>query len=224
MHTNTKSIGLTSIALCLFSIFSPLFAEERDMLEITTNDIARLLPTGPDMEDQNDLARYQQLISMGEKAYPALAEMLNGTTDSIVISRILAIFVQSKGDKAIAISSAKQLLARKFNSVRDEAEIRTPVARLLGEIGSADDAAIIYPMLNDGDEFVRVNAIRALSRIGDERTVRQIEIFIGENASSATEAEIRADMSIQEGRIAIERIRERLDGADHVTITNDSIN
>lgn len=218
MHTDIKKRGFTIVTLFIMGIFLSAYADGHDNYALSTSEVALLLPTGPDMEDQNDLARYQHLISLGGSAYPALSEILNSTSDSIVIGRILAIFAQSKADKAIPINSAKQLLARNFNSVREESDIRIPVARMLEEIGSAEDAVLIYPMLNDNNEFVRASAIRALSKIGDDKAIQIIEHFMNEKASSASNDEINNDTSLKEANRAIVIIRERLIKANNSVV------
>jgi hypothetical protein len=165
--------------------------------------VIKLLPLGPDMmgPEMND---FLKLVAMGEKAYPALCRFLETTDDSLAISRALSVFARSDGDKADPRRAIRRLLARS----RDKDTLLDAI-RVLSRIGERADADILVNYLGHDHLFVRVNAARALAKLGDARTVGEAEALL-ESRLAHMDDEARAkDVSIEETRTAIEAMRRR---------------
>jgi len=98
MHTKT-CVAIVLLALAFASAFSCL---AKDTEPLSRDEILALLPRGIDMEDANDIARYKRLVALGPSVHELLGEELLRVEDWTTASRIIAIFVDSRGDKAVA--------------------------------------------------------------------------------------------------------------------------
>lgn len=202
---------LEFVVLC-----SPAIGE--DGPQLTKEQVLDLLPMGVDMLDSTATDNYDRLVDAGPRAYPALAELLNETDDPIIIGRIFAVFAESTGDKTIALSAVTNVIGRYRNLDTAEArKVRVYAAQTVSKIGSEADAVVLLQeLLQDSDERVRVNVIRALSKMDNERVLAVIEKFIASRRAVASEESIAKDRSVQEAKTVVDRInRERHDGGIH---------
>jgi hypothetical protein len=161
-----------------------------------------------DMEDTLALAQRQIIVELGPTVHPALIELLDEIDDTVAISKILGIFVDGKGDKKLAVEATKCLLQRK--DINRNEKLRILVVNTLSKIGNAQDAEAIIPLIEDSSEFVRVNALRALSKLGGTNELFRLEQYIAMRMARNSIEDLQMDMSFNEGQRAIGSIKERL--------------
>lgn len=173
--------------------------------------VRELLPTGVDMLDSTDSGNYQKLVDAGPRAYNALAELLNETDDPMLIGRIFSVFAESSGDKSVALSAVTNVVGRYKDSDTPEArKVRIYAAQTFGKIGSDAEIPVLQDMLQDSDERVRVNVIRALSKSDNEKRLEILEKFIKSRSESSSAEALGRDRSVQEAREAAGRMRKQL--------------
>ena len=108
-HMRTKTTLMLSVSLLLaLAVAFNSFGEQTERLSRV--EILALLPRGIDMLDANDLAGYNKLVSIGPYAHEALGEELLRVDDWITASRIIAVFVDSSGDKSVALKYLNRFL------------------------------------------------------------------------------------------------------------------
>ena len=161
-----------------------------------------------DLEDESALAQQQRILELGSSAYPVLAELLDETEEAVAIGRILGVFVEGKGDKQIAIGATKKLLGR--NPDKSSAEIRILAVITLAKIGNPKDVDAMIPLIGDSSEFVRVNVMRALSRLGNTNELSHIEQYLALREAQTSKDDLQKDLSFHEGQMAVESIKRRL--------------
>lgn len=201
------SIAILAIVLLAGAIFAS------DAEGLSKQEIKQMMSsvmTLDDLEDEGAIAKWRQIIALGSDAHPALAELLEDAQEPVAISRILAVFVESEGDKSVAVKATKDLLARSKGDKKEKVRTRSFAADALGKIGKADDGRSLYPLLADSNERVRINAIRALAQLGDQHTLERIENFLADKQAKLSKEDQEKDYSVREARKAIETIRDRL--------------
>jgi HEAT repeat protein len=178
---------------------------------LTEQQVRELLPTGVDMLDSTDAGNYQRLVDAGPRAHKALAELLNETDDPVLIGRIFSVFAESSGDKTVALSAVTNVLGRyKGHDTPEARKVRIYAAQTLGKIGSAAEMPVLQDMLQDSDERVRVNVIRALSKSDDAERLKILEKFVESRSESSSAEALGRDRSVQEAREAVGRMRKQL--------------
>lgn len=161
-----------------------------------------------DLEDESTITNIQSIIALGDSAYPVLLELLDETEEAVGISHILGVLVAGEGDKQIAIDATKKLLQR--NQANTSAELRILAVNTLAKIGSTNDAGALIPLIGDSSEFVRVNVMRALAKLGTANELAPIEQHLAMRTAQASQDDLRMDLSFQEGQKAVESIKRRL--------------
>lgn len=203
--TNISVILVTALCSLLLAFSFPASAADDQPLPLEEK-VKSLLPVSDDLHDEDEIARLDELIAMGDIAYPALAHMLEDETEPVMIGRICGVFIESEGDKTIPIEAVKRLLTRDEN-----VKVLTVAARTLGHIGGVGDTDALFPFLRHEDEYVRVNTIRALAKIGDEKTADTLSAAMEERKAGLTPVERDSDMTLIEGDAAVTSLRNRLD-------------
>jgi HEAT repeat protein len=130
------------------------------------------------LRDKDEDLRIQAALALGDqdepRAIPALIEALNDSSPNVVYHAIEAL------GKLRATDAAEQLLA--FAESRDFF-LGFPALGALAEIGNAQIAARLYPLLDD--PMLREPAIQTLSRIGDETVVERLSQILNCNQAPA---------------------------------------
>lgn len=208
MSIKTSALSACMVwALCSFIHVGAASGDAGEAL--TRRDVLSLLPKGIDMEDKAEIEKYQRLLDLGEKAYPALAQLLDETNDPLLAGRILAVFVDSSGDKEVPVVAIKKFLA-KIPGDDDEAVIvRLLAVRALGRVGSVDDRDAVYELLEDSNEKVRINALRALSTLGTAEDGPRIEQYMERLKSRMSAVEISQDYSLIEADKVIGKLESK---------------
>ena len=176
---------------------------------VTKATVLSLLPTGPDMLDEAQMTNYRMLLNMGESAIPYLAEILSETKNSLVIRRILGIVAQCNGNRKAAVKPTKELFNRFSCNSKDATRIRADAAQIIGAIGGTEDASALYPLLEDTDERVQINALKSLAIIGNAESLTQLEANLDARKKN-THGELQSDVFFQESSKAAETIKRRL--------------
>ena len=78
--------------------------------ELSKEEILALLPRGVDMDDHNHVARYMRLVALGPSVHAVLGEDLLRVEEFEPAGRIIAIFEESTGDKAVAMKYLERFL------------------------------------------------------------------------------------------------------------------
>lgn len=107
MRTKT-TFKMLALALLVSVTSLHSLGEETEVL--SREEILTLLPRGIDMEDANDITRYNKLVARGSSAHEVLGEELLRVDDWITASRIIAIFVDSSGDRSVAMKYLNRFL------------------------------------------------------------------------------------------------------------------
>jgi len=213
MHTKYWRLYIITSAIITLS-FSVLIADNTDDNSITKSDVLALIPRSFDMLDLEERNRYLALLDMGSEVHPLLREILNEVDDPIIITRILSVFAESKGDKSVALESLTELLSS--NRELDN-QIKITASNVLGEIGDAQHSQLLYPLIEDNDERVRIFALRAVSNIGGRNAIQYIKLMIADRKSRMSEDNYLRDTTIQEAERAVSNIQIRLSptGSEH---------
>lgn len=187
--------------------------QNRSDFELADEDLKDVLAAA-DFLDDEIVAKWKRIIARAEQLYPELVDLLDRTDDPIVVSRILAIFSASTGDKTEPRKALRKLIVRMRTSRDVSARVAEKnlnnAATALGEIGTFEDVSALLPLLEHSSEFVRSNAVRALGKIGNEATAERIEQVLEGRAKGLAAQEIAKDKSFLEGYEAIGRIKYRM--------------
>jgi HEAT repeat protein len=154
--------------------------------------------TGPQVVANEALAR-----SMGEKAYPALAEALAETSDPILVLTILRTMTDSEGDKKAPFAAAKKLLERFQGDEPNAPVIRVAAVRAMGEMARPEDRELLFPLLEDRDEGVRLTAWQMLERLCYVDEGDRLQAYYARRAKLLTPAELDSDPTLREARKVI---------------------
>jgi len=206
MSTRADRRLVIPLVLLCFVVFVQCAAAEPQTIKGRAQEIF----ANDDMMDENAVTAWRELIDLGEEAYPAVLEILDETDDPMIASRALAFFIESSGDKRPAIEAIGRVLERTEGQGRDAISLRVNAVMALGKIGGEEDCALLYPLLYDKSERVRINVMRTLAGLGNRETVERIEASLAERTDGWAEEEIRKDYSVGEGRKAVEAIQARL--------------
>ncbi len=107
--------------------------------EITKKEILRMLPG-----DQGGTvgidhsAAFKALVDTGEVIYPMLSELLFETNDSFVKKNIIAVMIQSKGNKSIPLQSSKKYIELNARKEKIDSVVISAIG-LLEECGGEDE-------------------------------------------------------------------------------------
>jgi len=198
-------VGISVALICLGVCGAGRCEDPSEPLEVDM--VRRLLPVGDDTVDLRDDERKRELVALGERAYPGLVAWLEETKDRMVVGRILAIFPKLGGDRTLAVAAVKKLL-RGEAGTRDR-YVYIDGIECLAQIGEVRDCDAIVPLLRSEDQAVRINAARALGKLGDESTARRIEKELDLRRKLLGSEAYGKDLTVKEGLKAIKAIQER---------------
>ncbi|HEY7153802.1 MAG TPA: hypothetical protein VH575_07565 [Gemmataceae bacterium] len=123
--------------------------------------------------DERVAKERQQLIEMGEKAFPAYEAILSDPeSDSYEIGGVLGVLCEVKADRRRFLNHAVSRLTDIDSSVRHNAVI------LLKQIGSAGEASPVVALLSDKDKVVVHYAAKTLTAIGGSNEVVAMDVWL----------------------------------------------
>ncbi|HKA07610.1 MAG TPA: HEAT repeat domain-containing protein [Gemmataceae bacterium] len=141
-------------------------------------------------------------MSLGSSANGVYLEILKEKdAGSLEITRIFSLVARQKGDRTEFLVLVLKTLSHK------EAGVRFGAANLLGEIGSADHASAIVPLLSDEESIVQSHAAHAIAKIG---TAKELEAF--ERRLSVRHTADNPDL-LDDLKGCRERLKKRLEDA-----------
>jgi hypothetical protein len=190
---------------------SVLFAVTAPDVQITKQEILKLMPLGVDL-DEKWQANYLKLLSYGDRIYPQLHQIADETTDPRVESVIIAIVADGTGDKTVGRLAVKRILTRNLRVENVDGEtIRNQAVIVLGKVGTSEDVDTVLSVLEESDERLRINAIRALARLGDAKSKDRISIALDRHASRAELGVEQRERAIREAKVAMKAIDARIE-------------
>jgi HEAT repeat protein len=144
----------------------------------------------------------EQLESMGSSANLIYIDILRDEeAGSLEITRILNLVAGQKGDRSQFLSFAIRLTNHK------EAYVRSGAARLLGNIGTSEDAPVLAPLLTDERSIVQEYAAEALAKIGTAKELHAFDRRLGSKHSADREyPELLGELKKQR-----DQLKKRLD-------------
>ena len=126
----------------------------------------------PGSLSHSSFERYKSLLRAGETAYPALAEELLSTSDTELISGIVSVFEQSKGDKTIPRRAMRKFVELHGRDNSSSGSVYA-VTMALGAIGGTEDADLLRKYLDLEDVLQRHNVENSIERI--EKRERELK-------------------------------------------------
>jgi len=198
-------LGGLALACLLIPHFS--FADGPSQ-PVSKQEVSKLLPRGVDMLDPTEVADYSRLVNLGDRAYPALVELLVEEQNYIIISRILGVFVESKGDKTAPIQAIRNLL-RTNAHWRTSVKMKLVAADVLSKIGDHSDCESLYPLVADDNERVRIVSLRGIAKLGDEECAIRVEAILAPRREQLGPTEAKRDATIDEGQKCVRTLRAK---------------
>lgn len=178
---------------------------------VTDEEVARLLPRTPYAMEGEEISNYKKLVAIGPAAYPSLIEELIKTDDFVVAARIMGIFVESKGDKALPIDAIKNLITKWSGTSQIDVIIAANAVEAIGEIGSQKDSDFLTELLSkSGSPRVRFLALSSLGKIGDENTRSKLQEWLTNRRSTLPPETQDKDPLLLEGERAVQSLDNRL--------------
>ena len=149
MHTKLTFRSLVYLFLAWFSLLNYVRGEEK---ALSKEEILALLPRGVDLYGE-ELLKMDRLVSIGSSAHEVLgAELVRlGVDEWLSASRIINIFVKSKGDKSIA----RRYLTQFLDIPRSEAwwkRVQTEAAEAIRRFEDAQTMQSPSPKESDARE------------------------------------------------------------------------
>lgn len=208
MFTNKTVAYILAVLMHALLCMSLVVRAEETNPVVSKATVLALLPTGPDMLDEKICSDYQKLLNMGEAAIPHLGEIMTETSNSLTVLRVLGTFAQLKGNRSAALEPTKRMLNKFSDNSSDAASIRSWAAQVLGVIGGPSDAPVLYTLLDDPVDYVRVNSLRSLANIGTAETLTLLETMLSARGKDFV-GKPRSDYFFQECGKAVESIKRR---------------
>ena len=160
MHTERLSI-----LLYFFILASPCCAQ--DQHPMTREEVIPLLAHSIEMDSPKEIENYRILTEAGERAYPAMAEVLLAGSEPDVIRSIIPFFVNSKGDKTIPLQAMSKYVEMHARETPINQELCV-VFMALGKLGGVNEAALLRKFVDLEDPVVR-NSVEDNLKIIDKR-------------------------------------------------------
>jgi len=114
-----------------------------------------------------------QLISYGEKAFPAYHRIIGAANASpILVERVFYILQSVKADQSGFVEPAMKWLGDSESGVRRQA------LKLLGQIGSRKETPPIVALMWDADRTIVRAAAETLAAICNDRDLMAVELWI----------------------------------------------
>ncbi len=120
---------------------------------------------------------WPKLLALGDRAFPAYLRILAAKDITArEVGRIFGIVVNVKADRSQFLEHAVAGLASSDDGLRRSS------LHLIAGIGSSRDSAPIVALLSDKEWTVCIAAAKALAKIGDQRTLTAMNVWL--NSSS----------------------------------------
>ena len=127
--------------------------------QMTKDEVIGSFYYSVDEPTPEEFKNYLKLLDAGEAAYPALVEILSETNDRGMVSNIITVFIQSKGNKTIPLQAMTQYLELHAREESAQGEVRD-VAIAFGKLGGPHEAIALRKLL-DTDVVLTRDAVEA---------------------------------------------------------------
>ncbi len=131
---------------------------------MTKEEVFRLFSYSVERNSPEEFNNFLTLRDAGERAYPALAELLAEAEDPATVSNIVPVFVQSKGDKTVPLNALNKYIEHQGSKTPTKGGLFM-VVRALGALGGAKEAATLRGLNDHGDILLRNAVEHSLDRI-----------------------------------------------------------
>jgi len=206
MFSKAKYITWLFLSFCLVHIESSahqIFAPLPDR-PLTKDEIYHLLPKGSDMQDHEQVNLYKQFLDRGNEVYPLLMEIISESDDPYVVGSGLAYFRESNGDKVEAASFICDMIpGRILKQGRNANSILNMISAALGDIGDEESIKALYPMADHDDIVVSYNALIAISKKGDETSLKFMKQRFAEMPEGYEKRHLRNDLDAMHKRLGV---------------------
>lgn len=163
----------------------------------------KLLPKGPDMDDEACERAFQQLVAEGDAGHEALLAIVRECEDPMLATRALAVLRLSSGDKSKVREELKQILAERLSHASGPEEwLMTSIAEALVVIGNERDMDALAPMLAHPTRRVRIIGARCLGKRGGESAIAILENAKSQNPEKRVLEEIDTAIATIKSRLA----------------------
>ena len=130
-----------------------------EVTPMTKEEVLKLFDYSIDSQSPETINDFLKLRDAGEAAFPALAEILLETNDNREVWNIIAVFIQSKGNKTIPLRAMTQYLELHAREESAQGEVRYAVSAL-GDLGGSQEAIALRKLL-DTDVVLTRDAVEA---------------------------------------------------------------
>ncbi len=169
-----------------------------------------LIPSSSDgYFSDEERARLQQLVAMGDKIYPLLCAKLLETDDFRRTGVLIGILSKGNGNPSLPRATFYEMLRKWHGQSEEVRDVRRVLVSALGKIGVKEDAPILLSLLDDPALPVRITSLEALAKIGDESTTQQIESWITQRKASLNQEHQQSDVLLKRAAQAVSAIRAR---------------
>ena len=133
--------------------------------EMSAAEVRELLPKGPDVDDDREIANYRKLVARGESICGVLLDIVR-TEDTLVASRALGVLCESRGDKrAVVAELGKVLEEKRFRTGRKDELMLMLLAKAISDMGEESDGQLLVPLFSHPSEDVRGAARHFAARL-----------------------------------------------------------
>jgi hypothetical protein len=151
---------------CLLLPLSARTAEDQKADVGLTNRVQALLDAyagADDLMDERLLQKRAELEAMGEKAYPALCEILRTNNNPMCLSSVIDVFLRSEGDKKEPLKAVRDLL--KTRREHKYGPAHRAALKLLAENGATEDISLVAEYANSDDLVTKTIAGKSKAMI-----------------------------------------------------------
>jgi hypothetical protein len=153
--------------------------------------------------DKETIRRYNEVVNMGERLLPAIASVIEESSDDFEIRTLLALTQEMKGDRSSLLPTVRKMMTN------DSKWIRIDTVRTIGAIGGSPEAEYLLKFLEDRDQGVRKVTAQTLGEIGYADIADKMRIILAAREEGMSSDQISRDTSIAALEKAIEKIKDK---------------
>ena len=146
-------LSLVPAAVLLLFAVLPLAKAGEGM---PVSEVLALLPRGPDVDDDLEIANYEKLVDRGASIYGALLEIVRTHPDTRIASAALSVLCDAQGDKrGVVAELGKVLEEKRFLAGPKNESLLMSLAKAISDMGEASDKQLLQPLFSHPSEGVR---------------------------------------------------------------------
>lgn len=161
----TKLATLVAFCCLSFAMFAQTVEDQKAEIQLK-NRVQALLDAyagADDLMDEKLLQKRAELEALGEKAYPALCEILRTNDEPMYLSSVIDVFLRSEGDKKGPLKAVRDLLKTRRDSKYSPAH--RAALKLLAENGAAEDILLVAEYAKSADLVTKTIAGKSKAMI-----------------------------------------------------------